>query len=193
MTERLILAFGDSLTAGFGLYPTESFPARLEARLHAEGEEDTRVFNAGLSGDTTTGGRLRLPHVLSMFRARPHLAILELGANDMLNRHDPRLCEANLGAMLALFRDHEVPVILAGMYAAPLLGRDYVEAFNAIYPRLAEAHGVPLYPFFMDGVVMKPELLLADRLHPNAVGADVIARNISPVVLGELRRLASLR
>jgi acyl-CoA thioesterase I len=186
--ERLILAFGDSLTAGYRLKPAESFPAQLEALLRAEGHK-VRVHNAGVSGDTTSGGKARLGWVLAGLKAKPDLVILELGANDMLRGQNPKITEANLDAMLGEFRKRGIPVVLAGMFASQNLGVRYFDEFNAIYPRLAKKHGATLYPFFMKGVVFNKPLLLDDGIHPNRQGVAVIARNILPVVRGELAKL----
>ncbi len=186
--ERLILAFGDSLTAGYRLKPAESFPAQLEALLRAEGQK-VRVHNAGVSGDTTAGGKARLGWVLAGLKQKPDLAILELGANDMLRGQNPKLTEANLDAMLAEFKKRGIPVILAGMFASQNLGVRYFDEFNSIFPTLAKKHGATLYPFFMKGVVFNKPLLLDDGIHPNRQGVGVIARNILPVVRAELARL----
>ncbi len=186
--ERLILAFGDSLTAGYRLKPAESFPSQLEALLRAEGQK-VRVHNAGVSGDTTSGGKARLNWVLAGLKQKPDLAILELGANDMLRGQDPKITQANLDAMLAEFKKRGIPVVLAGMFASQNLGVRYFDEFNAIYPVLAKKHGATLYPFFMKGVVLNRPLLLDDGMHPNAKGVNVIARNILPVVRAELLKL----
>lgn len=186
--ERLILAFGDSLTAGYRLKPAESFPAQLEALLRAEGMK-VRVHNAGVSGDTTSGGKARLGWVLAGLKQKPDLAILELGANDMLRGQNPKITEANLDAMLAEFRKRGIPVVLAGMFASQNLGVRYFDEFNAIYPTLAKKHGATLYPFFMKGVVFNKPLLLDDGIHPNPRGVGVIARGLLPIVRAELAKL----
>lgn len=186
--ERLILAFGDSLTAGYRLKPTESFPAQLEALLRAEGQQ-VRVHNAGVSGDTTSGGKARLGWVLAGLKQKPDLAIVELGANDMLRGQNPKITEANLDAMLAEFKKRGIPVVLAGMFASQNLGVRYFDEFNAIFPKLAKKHGATLYPFFMKGVVFNKPLLLDDGIHPNRQGVAVIAKNILPVVRSELAKL----
>lgn len=186
--ERLILAFGDSLTAGYRLKPNESFPAQLEALLRAQ-KINVRVHNAGVSGDTTTGGRNRLAWVLAGLKQKPDLAILELGANDMLRGQQPKITEANLDAMLAEFKKHGVPVVLAGMFASQNLGVRYFDEFNAIYPKLAKKHGATLYPFFMKGVVFNKPLLLDDGIHPNKQGVAIIAKNMLPTVKAELMKL----
>lgn len=171
-----ILAFGDSLTAGYGLQPGQAFPDRLEAALRAQGL-DVRVINAGVSGETTGGGLRRLEWVL---QAEVDAVILELGANDALRGLAPRQARKNLAAMLDILQERGLPVLLAGMRAPPNLGRAYVEAFDAIYPELARQYGVPLYPFFLDGVALRPHLNLPDGLHPNAAGVERIVANILP-------------
>lgn len=182
---KLILAFGDSLTAGYQLKPGEGFAPQLEAALRAKGH-DVRVHNAGVSGDTTTQGRARLDWVLAGLRAKPDLVILELGANDMLRGEPVATARANLDAMLTAFARRGLPVVLAGMRASPNLGRDYARAFDAMYPALAVAHHVPLYPFFMDGVAGVSGMQLGDGMHPTPAGVGVIVRRIAPVVVAAL-------
>ncbi len=165
-----ILALGDSLTAGYGLPAEDSFPAKLQAALRARGVP-AEVINAGVSGDTTAGGRARLDWSLA---SKPRFAIVELGANDGLRGIAPEETRANLDAILARFGKAGVGVLLAGMYAPPNLGREYGGAFNRIFPELARAHGAALYPFFLEGVAARPALLQSDGLHPNAKGVEVI-------------------
>lgn len=179
-----ILAFGDSLTAGYGLAEAEGFTEQLEAALKASGVE-AEVINGGVSGDTTAGGLARLDWALA---DRPDLVILELGSNDALRGLDPAEAEANLDRMLQMLADAEVPVLLAGMYAPRNLGAEYVEAFDAIYPALAEKHGVPLYPFFLEGVAGETALNQADGIHPNAAGVAVIVERILPYVRDALEQ-----
>ena len=179
--ERLILAFGDSLTAGFRLPARDGFTAQLERALDARGR-NVRVHNAGVSGDTTSGGRARLNYVLASLGRNPDLVILELGANDMLRMQEPAITRANLDAMLAELRRRRIPVVLAGMSSSPNLGVAYVDEFNRIFPELARKHGATLYPFFLQGVAFQRPLLLDDGLHPNARGVAVIVRNILPTV-----------
>ncbi len=176
--EMRLLALGDSLTAGLGLAAGESFAAQLERALKAKGLA-VGVLNAGVSGDTTSGGLQRLGWALA---DKPHAAIVELGANDMLRGLDPGAARANLDAILGGLKKSGVTVLLAGMLAAPNLGKDYERAFNAIYPALSQQHGVALYPFFLDGVAGKPELLLPDGMHPNQRGVAEIVRRILPAV-----------
>jgi acyl-CoA thioesterase-1 len=182
-----LLVLGDSLAAGLGLALAEAFPARLERALRAEGL-DVRVIDGGVSGDTTAGGRARLDWLLAGGRGGPpDAAIVELGANDALRGLDPEATFANLDAIVGELRRRGVRVLLAGMKAPPNMGRGYLAAFDAVYPRLAEKHGVPLYPFFLDGVAAVPALNQLDRVHPNADGVAEIVRRILPDVRRLLR------
>jgi acyl-CoA thioesterase-1 len=183
--DKLILALGDSLTAGYQLKPGESFPAQLETALRKEGRA-VRVHNAGVSGDTTAQGKARLPWVLSGLKQKPDLAIVALGANDMLRGQSPAQAKANLDAILTELNKRGIPVVLAGMLAAPNLGAAYAKEFNAIFPALAKKHGAALYPFFTNGVTAQPKFLLADGMHPNPAGVGVMVKNILPTVRAEL-------
>jgi acyl-CoA thioesterase-1 len=180
-SHRSILAFGDSLTAGYGLPSSESFAAQLERALCDDGAE-VRVHNAGVSGNTSWDGVVRLPRVLSTLKAKPDLTILALGANDMLRLVDPARTRANLEAMLDELTRLEFPVLLAGMKTPIFFDAGYREAFESIFPDLAARYGVPLYPFFLEGIVMNPALNLPDHLHPNARGVAVMVRGILPLV-----------
>lgn len=173
-----ILAFGDSLTAGYGLAPDEVFPVKLQARLRADGY-DAVVLNGGFSGDTTAGGLSRIKWSL---KDKPEYAIVELGANDALRGIAPAVAEANLDKILVRFRDAKVKVLLAGMRAPANWGPQYQAQFDAIYPRLAAKYDVPLYPFFLGGVALDPALNQGDGLHPTARGVDVIVAHIAPAV-----------
>jgi acyl-CoA thioesterase-1 len=173
-----IVGFGDSLMAGFGLNAGEGFTEKLQAALKANGR-DVEVINAGVSGDTTSGGLSRLDWSIP---DGTQLVILELGANDMLRAVSPEIAENNLDAMLAKLKARKIPVLLAGMRAAPNLGADYQAAFDAIYPRLAEKYGATLYPFFLDGVAADPKLVQEDGLHPSAKGIDIMVGRILPVL-----------
>lgn len=175
-----LLAFGDSLTAGYGLAPEMAFPRQLE-RLLRERRPGAVVENAGVSGDTTASGRARLPRVLTRLTRRPDLAILELGANDLLRGVDPARTRDNLDWMLREFGRAGIPVLLAGMLAPPFLG-GWAARFNAVFPELARAHGAVLYPFFLDGVVGDRGLTLADGIHPNARAIGIVSRRILPHV-----------
>jgi len=174
-----ILAFGDSLVAGFGLGSRDGFTAKLEMALKAKGIE-ARVINGGLSGDTTAGGLARLDWALE---PKPDFAIVELGGNDGLRGLDPAQTRANLDAILTKLKAKGVPALFTGMYAPPNMGPDYGKAFNALFPELAEKHGVAFYPFFLDGVAATASLNQADGIHPNPKGVDIIVARILPHVL----------
>jgi acyl-CoA thioesterase I len=178
----VILDFGDSLTAGYGLPENEAFPARLEAWLRHHGIA-ARVVNAGVSGDTTAGGLARLDWALA---DKPDLVVLALGANDALRGIDPATARANLDNMIRKIKADGAKLLLLGMLAPPNWGTAYQKAFDRIFPDLAHAYHVPLYPFFLEGVAMKPELNQADGLHPNARGVIVLVNHIGPVVAGVL-------
>ena len=179
-----IVAFGDSLMAGYGLAPGESFPEKLEQSLRERGH-DVVITNAGVSGDTSTGGLQRLDWSVP---DDTDLVILELGANDMLRGISPDITRSNLDEMIARLGSRQIDVLLAGMLAAPNLGPDYAAAFNPIYPDLAHQYELQLYPFFLDGVAAQPELLLGDGMHPNARGIDMMVERMLPIVEAELAR-----
>ncbi len=174
----VILDFGDSLTAGYGLAPDQAFPARLEASLRRQGIE-ARVVNGGVSGDTTAGGLARLDWALA---DKPDLVILALGANDALRGIDPATVRVNLDKMIQKVEARGAKMLLLGMVAPPNWGEEYKRAFDRIFPELARAHNVPLYSFFLDGVAMKPELNQPDGIHPNERGIAVLVDRIAPVV-----------
>ena len=173
-----ILVLGDSLSAGYNLPTDQSFPSQLEKALRAGGLH-VDVINAGVSGDTSAGGRARLEWAL---KAKPDVAILELGANDGLRGLDPAQTFANLDAIVTRLKRDDIRVLVAGMLAPPNLGRGYGEEFAAVFPKLAEKHQVPLYPFFLDGVAANPALNLADGMHPNGKGVAVIVDKVLPYV-----------
>ncbi len=179
-----LLVLGDSLTAGYGLPAEAAFPIRLEAALRSEGI-DAVVINGGVSGDTTAGGRARLDWALA---DDPDAAIVELGANDAMRGIDPAAVYRNLDAILTRLGEAGVEVLLAGMYAPPNLGREYGDAFYAVYTRLADEHAVDFYPFFLDGVAARPALNQPDFIHPNAAGVDVIIKHILPAVIDLIER-----
>ena len=181
--EKIILAFGDSLTAGFGLKRQDSFPSRLEMALRGAGHK-VRVINGGVSGDTTAGGLARLDWLM---HDNPDLVIVELGANDALRGLDPSGTRRNLDAIIRRIKQRGAKVLLAGMRAPPNMGSDYVEKFNAIFPDLARRNNVPLYGFFLDGVILKPDLLQPDGIHPNAAGVAEIVKRILPTVTQALK------
>ena len=173
-----ILALGTSLTQGYGLPPGTEFPVQLQAALKASGIE-VQIENAGVSGDTSADGLSRLDWSLA---DHPDAVILELGSNDMLRGIAPAETEKNLRAILDKLKAAHVPVLVAGMKAQRNLGPDYVKAFDAIYPRLAQDYGVLFYPFLLDGVAMNPKLNQADGMHPNPAGVKIIVARISPLV-----------
>ena len=176
-TLRLV-ALGDSLTAGLGLAPGKAFPDRLEAALRAKGW-DVKVINAGVSGDTAADGLARYEWAVP---PDADALIIELGANDMLRGLKPEATKATLAAILDKARAAHLPTLLAGMRAAPNLGPEYAGQFSAIYPALAKAYDVRLYPFFLDGVAGDPKLNQPDGLHPTADGVEVIVQKILPSV-----------
>jgi acyl-CoA thioesterase-1 len=181
-----LVGFGDSLMAGYLLAPTESYTAQLEAALKAKGQNVT-ITNAGVSGDTTSGGLSRIDWSVP---DGTDGVILELGANDALRGIAPEQSEKNLDTMLARLKERGIPVLLAGILAPPNMGGDYADKFNPIYKRLADKYGVPLYPFFLDGVVTVKGLQLEDGMHPNAKGVAAMVEHSLPVVeafLGEIR------
>jgi acyl-CoA thioesterase-1 len=182
----VIWAFGDSLSAGYGLPPALGFTVKLEAALRQAGVAAT-VRNGGVAGDTAAQARARLRWGLRGLGTTPDLVIVELGANDMLRGLPVSQTRANLDAILTELRNRRIPVLLAGMRAAPNLGPEYVRAFDGIYPALAEKYGVARYPFFLDGVAGNRALLQADGMHPNARGVDIIVGRILPGVRKALR------
>ncbi|PNP96670.1 arylesterase [Sphingobium sp. SA916] len=184
---KLVLAFGDSLYAGYGVAQNESFPFRLEQALKAKGLA-VQVRNAGVSGETSLGGMQRLAFTLDGLPRKPDLLLLDLGGNDMLRGLPPEDSEKNLRAILDQLRQRQIPVLLTGMMAAPNMGKDYGAKFDAIYPRLAKDYDLPLYPFFLDGVIGNPRLMQADSIHPNPAGVNIIVGKIAPVVTGLLKK-----
>jgi acyl-CoA thioesterase-1 len=182
---QLILAYGDSLSAGYQLPPGQGFAPQLEKALKARGRNVT-VVGAGVSGDTSTQGRARLNWVLAGLKQAPDVVVLELGANDMLRGQPPATAKANIDAMVKAFKAKGARVLVAGMRASPNLGRAYVAEFEALYPAVAKANGAALYPFFLDGVAAQKPLLLQDGMHPNARGVQVIVKRILPAVEREL-------
>lgn len=181
--EPVILALGDSLTAGYGVAPRDSFPVQLEAALR-RARAPARVINGGVSGDTSAGGLARIDWLLE---DKPDLAIVELGANDGLRGLDPAVTRDNLDRIIVRLRDAGVHVLLTGMKAPPNLGADYGAAFDAMFGELARRHGTAFYPFFLDGVAGNPTLNQADGIHPTAEGVAVIVANMLPVVVGALK------
>jgi acyl-CoA thioesterase-1 len=176
--ELVLVAFGDSLTAGLGLEDQNAFPTKLEDALQALGNK-VRIVNAGVSGDTTSAGLARLDWAIP---ADADAVIVELGANDALRGQDPDKAYAALDQILVKLKAKDVAVLLTGMEAPRNMGPEYVQAFNAIYPRLAKKHGVAFYPFFLQGVATDPKLNQSDGIHPNAEGVTVIVERILPSV-----------
>lgn len=169
--ERRILAFGDSLFAGYGLDPAQSYPARLEAALRAKGV-NARIANAGVSGDTTAAGLQRLAFTLDAQSVKPDLFILELGGNDLLRGLSPEQTKANLDQMLEELKKRDIPVLLMGMRAPPNYGPEYQAQFDALYRDLAKQHGAALIPFWLEDIYREPELFQADKIHPTAEGIE---------------------
>ena len=185
-----ILAFGDSLTAGYGLDdPAKAFPAQLEAHLEGKGFA-VEVLQGGVSGDTTTGGRSGVEWSLA---EKPDAVIVALGGNDALRAVDPAITADNINFIVRRLQKDEIPVLIAGMLAPPNLGRDYGVRFNAIFTDVAEKSGAILYPFFLDGVVADPSLNQDDRIHPTAEGVAVIVSRISSSVEELIMRVKERR
>ena len=181
-----VVVLGDSLSAGFGLPADAAFPARLEKALKSNGI-DVDIGNAGVSGDTSSGGRDRLDWSVP---EGTEAVILELGANDALRGTDPKVTRAALSDILTRLKARGVAVLLCGMLAPPNYGSDYATRFDAIYPELAKSFGVPLYPFFLEGVAADARLNQADGMHPTAEGVEVIVKNILPAVKAFLGTLS---
>jgi acyl-CoA thioesterase-1 len=176
--KTVIVAFGDSLTAGLGLPESDSFPAQLEAALKARGK-DVGVINAGVSGDTTSAAAQRLDWALPEDASA---VIVELGGNDALQGIPPEGTKANLAKIIEAVKAKGLPVLLAGMEAPRNMGKDYVDAFHAIYPALAAQYDAVFYPFFLDGVALDDSLMQGDGIHPNAKGVTKIVVQIMPKV-----------
>lgn len=176
--QKTILVLGDSLTAGYGLPPGQAFPDRLSEALRKKGEQ-TKILNAGVSGDTTAGGLARLDWSVS-----PEVdgVIIELGANDGLRGVNPQITKANLDAIISRLKARNIPVLLTGMLAPPNMGKKFESEFKAIFTDLARKHGVALYPFFLEGVATVQSLNQPDGIHPNEAGVAVIVKNILPTV-----------
>ncbi|MBO9126027.1 MULTISPECIES: arylesterase [unclassified Rhizobium] len=173
-----LVGFGDSLMAGYQLPPGDGFPEKLQAALKAKGL-DVTVANAGVSGDTTTGGLSRIDWSVP---DGTDAVILELGANDALRGIAPEQSEKNLDQMITRLKERGIAVFLAGMMAPPNMGGDYAARFNPIYEKLAKKHGLTLYPFFLDGVVLDASLKLEDGMHPNSKGVDTMVQKMEPAI-----------
>jgi len=184
-----ILAFGDSLTAGYGLPTGEGFTDQLEVWLNENSGQIVKVVNGGVSGDTSSGGRSRLDWALSPIKeGQPDLVILQLGANDALRGVSPDVTRDNIDAMVKTLSGRKIPILIAGMLATPSWGDTYGQAFNSIYPDMATKYNVPLYPFFLDGVATHAALNQPDGLHPTKEGVAIIVDKIGPMVLDALSR-----
>ena len=180
------VVLGDSLSAGLGLSAADAFPAKLQKALKDKGV-DVEITNAGVSGDTASGGRDRLDWSMPQ---GTEAVIVELGANDALRGTDPAITRSALSDIVSRLKARGVAVLLLGMLAPPNYGSDYAARFNTIYPDLSKSFGVPLYPFFLDGVAADPKLNQADGIHPTAEGVDMIVKKILPTVeafLGTIR------
>ena len=183
--EGTIVAVGDSLTAGFGVSADLAYPARLARKLEADGYH-FKVVNAGLSGETSSGVRVRAQWLLSSLE--PDILILETGANDSIQGQHPDLLKNNLEALLTWMKDRNIVVVLAGMRMLPSLGVAYVQAFDGVYPRIAETHDVIFMPFFLSSVAGKPPYNQPDGLHPNSQGYERIVEDLYPYVLKAIER-----
>ncbi|KYG22650.1 acyl-CoA thioesterase [Bradyrhizobium sp. AT1] len=184
-----LVVLGDSLSAGLGLPAQEAFPQKLKKALQAKGIA-IEMTNAGVSGDTTSGGRDRLDWSVP---EGTEGVIVELGANDALRGIDPDLTRAALGDIIQRLKARKIPVMLCGMLAPPNYGTDYAARFNSIYPELAKKFDVPLYPFFLEGVAADAKLNQADGIHPTAEGVDIIVGNIMPTVEAFIGTIAGQR
>jgi acyl-CoA thioesterase-1 len=184
-----MVVLGDSLSAGLGLSASAAFPTRLQKSLETKGIK-VDMINAGVSGDTSSGGRDRLDWSVPK---GTEAVILELGANDALRGTDPAVTRAALSDILARLKARKIAVLLCGMLAPPNYGSEYAARFNAIYPELSKSFGVPLYPFFLEGVAADAKLNQADGLHPTADGVDIIVKNILPMVEALLGALSAQR
>jgi len=180
-----LVVLGDSLSAGLGLSAANAFPAKLQKALQDRGI-DVDIGNAGVSGDTASGGRDRLDWSVP---EGTQGVILELGANDALRGTDPSVTKAALSDILTRLKARGIPVLLCGMLAPPNYGKDYAERFNTIYADLSKSFGVPLYPFFLDGVAADAKLNQADGIHPTPAGVDIVVKTIMPTVEAFLRTI----
>jgi acyl-CoA thioesterase I len=183
---RVVTVLGDSITAGYGLSRAAAFPAQLQAQLARLGAP-AQVRAAGVSGDTTAGGLARVDFSV---RKDTDVVVVALGANDLLQGQDPKRTRANLDGIIRKLKARRIAVVLAGIQAPVEVGGGYARDFNAVFPALARAHGVPLYPNLLAGVARIPSLNQPDGIHPNARGAAIIASRLAPVVA---RALAARR
>ncbi|MDA4845519.1 arylesterase [Hoeflea poritis] len=172
-----IVGLGDSLMAGYELDPSDAFPTRLEAALREKGY-DVKIANAGVSGDTSSGGLARLDWSVP---DGTDAVLLELGANDALRGISPEQTRANIDEIIGRLKDRDIAVLLVGMLSPPNMGDDYAQKFNSIYPELSQEHGIGLYPFFLDGVAAQPSLVLSDGMHPNPKGVEIMVDRFLPL------------
>ncbi|MBY2916318.1 arylesterase [Rhizobium leguminosarum] len=184
-----LVGFGDSLMAGYQLPPGDGFPEKLQAALKAKGL-DVAIANAGVSGDTTTGGLARIDWSVP---DGTDGVILELGANDALRGIPPEESAKNLDQMIIRLKERGIAVLLAGIIAPPNMGADYAARFNPIYQKLSEKHGLPLYAFFLDGVALEAGLKLDDGMHPNTKGVDVMVEKMEPAVTNFVETISSVK
>lgn len=182
-----LAVLGDSLAAGYGVKPDQAIPVRLAAALKAAGR-NVSVINHGVSGDTTAGGVERVDWMLA---DKPDIVLVELGANDALRATNPATTERNLDTIITKLKAAGVTVWLAGMLAPRNYGPEYAAQFDGLYKRLAEKHGVPLYPFFLDGVAQEPALNQADGIHPNPKGVDIVVERLLPFITKNLDEYAA--
>jgi acyl-CoA thioesterase I len=182
---KTILAFGDSITAGYGLPRENAPPQQLQALLQSKGV-NVEIMNAGVSGDTTAGGVTRLAWTIK--QKKPDYAILALGGNDMLRGMDPATTEQNLRKMMQTFKENNIPVLLAGMRAPVSMGPAYAGAYLRMYKEIAKDFDAVLYPFLLEGIAMNPQYNLADGVHPNAAGASLVAARMMPYVVELLKK-----
>ena len=183
--ERVILAFGDSLFAGYGLGEEEGYPERLQAALREDGV-NARVVDAGVSGDTSAAGAQRLGFVLDGLDSPPDLVLLELGGNDLLRGIEPAQTRANFEAMLGELQVRKVPVLIMGMRAPPNYGPEFQQAFDGLYRDLSEQYGTAFVPFWLESIYREPSLFQSDLIHPTAAGIDRLVEDTSDDVLAAL-------
>lgn len=182
--EGIIVAVGDSLTAGYGLDETDAYPAQLERRLREAGHP-WRVVNAGISGETSSGALSRVNWVLTL---KPDIVVLVTGANDGLRGIDPKVTEKNLDEMVRILTERNVTVVLGGMKMVTNLGRDYTGAFSAVYPAVAKRHDLILVPFFLEGVAGRANLNQDDGIHPTAEGYRIVVDTVFPFVVKAIEK-----
>jgi acyl-CoA thioesterase I len=186
--QKLVVAFGDSLYAGYQLGPKEGLAPQLEAALMNAGM-NSRVYNAGVSGDTTAAGKARLAFVLDNLDRKPDLVLVGLGGNDMLRGIRPDQTRANLDYIMSELKRRKIPAVITGMLAPPNLGAEYAKEFGVIFPALSAKYDAPLYPFFLDGIITDKSLMLGDTIHPNAKGVARAVSGIMPLVEKALLRV----